>query len=120
MPGAAESQLRALAAFGLVLLLSRASGAGGGNAQVILAGIAGSLWAHYVLVISDEVLAGLGTLDPLVAALEARDVVVSLYTGVRPDPTFEVVEDGLAACRRARAAGTFSLRRTLIDDGLHQ
>ena len=32
----------ALAAFGLVLLLSRASGAGGGNAQVILAGIAGS------------------------------------------------------------------------------
>lgn len=56
-----------------------------------------------VLVITDDVLAKLGTIDPLVAALNARGVITEIFTGVRPDPTFEIVEAGLQACRQARA-----------------
>lgn len=56
-----------------------------------------------VLIITDDVLAKLGTIDPLVAAFAARGVTTSLFTGIRPDPTFEIVEAGLAACKAARA-----------------
>lgn len=56
-----------------------------------------------VLVITDEVLLGLGMIAPLQATLEARGVTVSVFPGVKPDPTFEVVEAGLAACQAARA-----------------
>lgn len=96
-------QLAVIKALGKVLTLPRPMVLFGEHAAIRLCDSIADQGFRRVLVISDEVLAGLGTLDPLVAALEARDVVVSLYTGVRPDPTFEVVEDGLAACRRARA-----------------
>jgi alcohol dehydrogenase len=56
-----------------------------------------------VLVITDEVLAKLGTVDPLIAELHRHGVATELFTGVRPDPTFEIVEAGLAACKAARA-----------------
>lgn len=56
-----------------------------------------------VLVITDDVLAKLGTVDPLIAELKSHGVETTLFTGVRPDPTFEVVEAGLAACKAARA-----------------
>jgi len=56
-----------------------------------------------VLVITDEVLAGLGVIDPLSATLAARGIDVALFTGVRPDPTFDIVEAGLIACQQHHA-----------------
>lgn len=56
-----------------------------------------------VLVITDEILAKLGTVDPLIAELHSHGVETTLFTGVRPDPTFEIVDAGIAACKAARA-----------------
>ncbi len=56
-----------------------------------------------VLIITDDVLAKLGTIDPLLTAFAERGVTTSLFTGIRPDPTFEIVDAGLAACKAARA-----------------
>lgn len=56
-----------------------------------------------VLIITDEILMGLGTIAPLQAALEARNVTVSVFSGVKPDPTFEVVEAGLRVALQASA-----------------
>ena len=77
-------QLAVIKALGKVLTLPRPMVLFGEHAAIRLCDSIADQGFRRVLVISDEVLAGLGTLDPLVAALEARDVVVSLYTGVRP------------------------------------
>lgn len=56
-----------------------------------------------VLIITDTVLEQLGVVAPLAQALQARGVTVTLYTGIKPDPTFDIVEDGLKAARAAQA-----------------
>lgn len=54
-----------------------------------------------VLLISDTVLRGLGVLDPLVAEMEASGISVTIYDGVKPDPDFSQIEEGVAAGRAA-------------------
>ena len=52
-----------------------------------------------VLLVTDKVLHELGLLQPMLAALEARDIQVSIYDGVLPDPTYTQVEEGIALGR---------------------
>lgn len=52
-----------------------------------------------VTLITDEILLGLGLCDPLRAALEDAGVEVDVFSGVVPDPPFEVVEAGAAQIR---------------------
>lgn len=75
---------------------------GEGSAQRLCQSIADQGYRR-VLIVSDDVLAGLGTLAPLEQALTARGVRVAVFTGIRPDPTFEVVEATLAATRAHQA-----------------
>ncbi len=56
-----------------------------------------------VLIVTDEVLVKLGIIAPLVDALRGRGIVSTVYDGVRPDPTFEIVEAGLRVCHEANA-----------------
>ncbi|MDF3029816.1 MAG: iron-containing alcohol dehydrogenase [Moraxellaceae bacterium] len=56
-----------------------------------------------VLIVTDDVLNRLGVITPLATTLHGRGVMTTLYDGVRPDPSFEVVEAGLRACRSANA-----------------
>lgn len=48
------------------------------------------------LIVTDAVLVKLGLIAPIEAALKERGIEVSIYDGVEPDPTWTVVEAGLA------------------------
>lgn len=52
-----------------------------------------------VLIVTDEVLFGLGLLTPMIESLEANGIAYSIYKGVKPDPTFIIVKEALAVCR---------------------
>ena len=47
-----------------------------------------------LLLVSDEMLAKIGLLQPMIDRLKSRGVSVSTYTGVLPDPAIEQVEEG--------------------------
>lgn len=56
-----------------------------------------------VIIVTDDVLNRLGVITPLAKVLHDRSVTTALYDGVKPDPSFEVVEAGLRACQSANA-----------------
>lgn len=96
-------KLSALWAIGKVLAVPRPLVLFGEGSAVRLCHSIADQGHKRVFVMTDDVLAKLGTIDPLVAALNARGVSTEVFTGVRPDPTFEIVEAGLRACKQARA-----------------
>lgn len=54
-----------------------------------------------ILIVTDSVLNGLGVIDPIKAALEKHGVKVHVYDGVKPDPTVNVVKQGLNQLKQA-------------------
>ena len=52
-----------------------------------------------VLVVTDKPLRQLGVVDSAIAALFEAGVDVAIYDGVKPDPTFDQVTEGVAAYR---------------------
>ncbi|MCH8499755.1 MAG: iron-containing alcohol dehydrogenase [Marinobacter sp.] len=55
------------------------------------------------LLVTDDVLLKLGVLDPLLARLEKLGMSPSVFSGVKPDPTFAVVDAGLTALAAAQS-----------------
>lgn len=53
-----------------------------------------------VLIVTDEVLFGLGLLKPMIDSLDANEIQYTLYTGVKPDPTFTIVKEAMDACQK--------------------
>ncbi len=53
-----------------------------------------------ILIVTDEMLAKLGLLEPLVAELEKNNVEVAVYDRIKPDPTIALIEDGLEFLRQ--------------------
>ena len=96
-------KLGALRVIGKVLSLPRPLALFGEHSATRLCTSMADQGYRRVLIISDEVLAGLGILDPLEAVLATRHVSTARFTGVRPDPTFDVVEAGLIACQQHHA-----------------
>lgn len=47
-----------------------------------------------VLIVTDEMLVGLGVIDPMIEVLKARGVSTVVYDGVEPNPTYLMVEEG--------------------------
>lgn len=99
----AMPKLGALWTIGKVLSLPRPLVLFGEGSATRLCGSLADQGYKRVLIITDDVLAGLGTITPLEATFAARGVATSLFTGIRPDPTFEIVDAGLAACRQFAA-----------------
>ena len=60
--------------------------------------------AHFghkrVLIVTDEILIKLGVIDPMKEVLASKGVEVFIYDQVEPNPTFAMVEAGLAIFRR--------------------
>ncbi len=52
-----------------------------------------------VLIVTDSALYELGLLDPIIEQLKKSSMSYSLFTEVQPDPTFDVVEEGLKQYR---------------------
>ena len=59
--------------------------------------------ARSVLVVTDAVLLGLKVVDPVLAALEKAGITAHVYSEVEPDPTIDVVMNGVARLRDAPA-----------------
>ena len=53
-----------------------------------------------LLIVTDKALFELGVLDPIIKQLNDSGLAYSLFTEVKPDPTFDVVESGLKQYRR--------------------
>jgi alcohol dehydrogenase len=54
-----------------------------------------------LLIVTDKPLRELGVLDSTLAALESHGVSTHIYDGVLPDPTAQVVNDGIAMLKKA-------------------
>ncbi len=52
-----------------------------------------------VLIVTDEVLFSLGLLDGMLDSIKAEGIKVSIFKGVKPDPTYAIVEAGMAVCK---------------------
>jgi alcohol dehydrogenase class IV len=59
--------------------------------------------ARTVLVVTDAVLVELGVVNPVLAAVEQSGIAVQVFSDVEPDPTVDVVMDGVARLRESRA-----------------
>jgi alcohol dehydrogenase class IV len=64
-----------------------------------LCGLVGGSGARRTMIVTDAVLARLGTAEPVRRALEAEGIDVAVFDGIVPDPTHEVLQAGLAAVR---------------------
>lgn len=53
-----------------------------------------------VLVITDEILLGLGLLTPMLDRLAEEEIEFTVYKDVKPDPTFTIVNEALAVCKK--------------------
>lgn len=56
----------------------------------------------HVLIVTDQVLYGLGLIKPLEMELQKFGIKTSVFSGVTPDPTVSVVEDGLSVLKSFR------------------
>lgn len=69
---------------------------GPGSARRLCATI-GQSGVERVMIITDAVLNKLGLIDPLRDALAAHGIDVAVHDAITPDPTYPVLEAGLAA-----------------------
>lgn len=52
------------------------------------------------LIITDDVLLGLELLNPMMKSLDDNGIKYTIYSGVKPDPTFTIVNEALASCKQ--------------------
>lgn len=95
--------LLALKALGKVLSLPRPLVLLGAGSAERLCDLIADQGFQRVVVVTDQVLVRLGVVAPLEAALQARGVSVTVFDEVLPDPTFDLVNAGIAVIRRTRA-----------------
>src|SRR5689334_21479908 len=74
----------------------------GAGSALRLCTMIGQSGARRVLIVTDAVLVELGLVQPLKEALEAQGIDVAVHDGITPDPTYPVLEAGLAAARAHR------------------
>lgn len=68
----------------------------GADAALRLCDTINHIGAKRVLVVTDAVLVKLGVIEPLLQRLAALNIDAKVFSGVTPDPTVTVVEQGLA------------------------
>lgn len=77
---------------------------GAGSVQK-LGPLANSYGLKNVLIVTDSVLLKLGLIDSLMESLKKSGVNYVIYDGVKPDPTFTIVEEGLAMIKQHKCDG---------------
>jgi alcohol dehydrogenase len=71
----------------------------GAGSTALLCQLIGGSGARRTLIVTDSVLAKLGVIEPARRALEAEGIDVSVFDGIIPDPTHDVLQKGLEAVR---------------------
>ena len=67
------------------------------------------LGVKHVLIVTDEILLSLGLITAIEDALLDRQVKVSIFSGVKPDPTLQLVEQGLALLKQKQCDGVLAI-----------
>jgi len=62
-----------------------------------------------VLIVTDAMLVKLGVVAPIAEALKAKGVEPVIFDGVEPDPSFEVVDAGLATLKQNSCDGVLAI-----------
>lgn len=62
-----------------------------------------------VLIVTDAMLVQLGIITPIVDALKAKGIEPVVFDGVEPDPSFDVVDAGLAALKQNGCDGVLAI-----------
>ncbi|GAB5453707.1 MAG: iron-containing alcohol dehydrogenase [Halioglobus sp.] len=65
--------------------------------------------ATKVLIVTDKPLRELGIVDQATAALREADIDLAIYDGVLPDPTFEIVAEGVAVGKQQGSDAVFAI-----------
>lgn len=91
----AKVQLKAIQALTYILPVSHPLVFAGPNSALNLCDNIQQLGMKKVLIVTDEVLVKLGLIDPLQSRLQQAGVQVTVFSEVKPDPTFEVVEKAI-------------------------
>jgi alcohol dehydrogenase len=73
----------------------------GANSALQLCGTISQLGKKHVLIVTDGVLMSLGVIQAYEVELEKLGIKTSIFSGVKPDPNFKVVEEGLALLKSA-------------------
>lgn len=91
----AKAQLAAVKAITLVIPAPRPLVLVGADSALKLCTTISQLGMKHVLIVTDGVLLSLGVIAPIEVELQKLGLKTSVYSGVKPDPTFSVVEEGL-------------------------
>ena len=91
----AKAQLKAVQALTYILPVSHPLVFAGPNSALNLCDNIQQLDMKKVLIVTDEVLLKLGVIQPLQSKLEQANIQVTIFSEVKPDPTFEVVEKAI-------------------------
>jgi alcohol dehydrogenase len=92
----AKAQLAAVKAITLVIPAPRPLVLVGADSAIKLCTTISQLGMKHVLIVTDGVLLGLGVIQPIEAEFQKLGVKTTVFSGVKPDPTFQVVNEGLA------------------------
>lgn len=91
----AKTQLKAVQALTYILPVSHPLVFAGPNSALNLCDNIQQLGMKKVMIVTDAVLLNLGVIQPLQSQLEQSGIQVTIFSEVKPDPTFEVVEKGI-------------------------
>ena len=91
----AKAQLKAVQALTYILPVSHPLVFAGPNSALNLCKNIQQLGMKKVMIVTDAVLLKLGVIQPLQSQLEQSGIQVTIFSEVKPDPTFEVVEKGI-------------------------
>ncbi|MEW6271476.1 MAG: iron-containing alcohol dehydrogenase [Thermodesulfobacteriota bacterium] len=82
-----------------VVAIPRPAAFVGPGSALRLCGMIGQSGVRRVMIVTDAVLAKLGLIGPIRDALAAQGIDVAVHDAVTPDPTYPVLQAGLAAVR---------------------
>ena len=99
----AKAQLKAVQALTYILPVSHPLVFAGPNSALNLCDNIHQLGMKKVLIVTDAILLSLGVIKPLQDKLEQVGIQVTVFSEVKPDPTFDVVEKGIALFKSSQS-----------------
>lgn len=91
----AKAQLKAVQALTYILPVSHPLVFAGANSALNLCDHIHHLGMKKVLIVTDTVLLSLGVIQPILDQLQHCGIQVSIFSEVKPDPSYDVVEQGI-------------------------
>ena len=106
---AAKAQLMGVKLLTKVISIPRPLVFMGQNSALQLCANIQQLGIKQILIVTDDILLNLGVVKPIQECLNNHNVRVSIFSGVKPDPTIDVIEQGLALLKNHHCDGVLAI-----------